>query len=514
MSIIKNGKFYTGILTASLLLAACGGSGSETDSATGGSSSKDKESSETVSSKDTISWMAMLHTPTPPSGDVEGLLEDYTGVDIEFNWVPDASKEERINAALASNTLADVVSLTQISNTTVRQALGSGLFWDVEPYLADYENLAAISEATLDAARIGGKVYGVPFQKPIARYGTLVRKDWLDNLGLEVPHTLDELREVARAFTEDDPDGNGVDDTVGFVERAEAFAVGFRNLTGYFGADNFFTVTEDNKVMPSFMQDEFKEAMEWYRDIYANGWMNSDFAVMAKADQKDYIVNGKGGIVFSGLFDGNNYLTAAAGTPQEEVMDWALINDMTYGDVDRRVLSDTNGGMGGWLAIPKTNIETEEDLRVVLQFINDLIDEEPFTLMTQGIEGVHYEVSSEGVYERLDDTLWQQEVQPFSSSRPSETVTVFKSSSEVTNLANELISENADYAITNPAQSLDSETYTAEWSTLSEGIEDAFYKYMMGNIEMADFEAAIETFLNTGGQAVIDEFTASYAENN
>ncbi|WP_232222906.1 hypothetical protein [Jeotgalibaca sp. PTS2502] len=134
--------------------------------------------------------------------------------------------------------------------------------------------------------------------------------------------------------------------------------------------------------------------------------------------------------------------------------------------------------------------------------------------MIQGIEGVHYEVSSEGVYERLDDTLWQQEVQPFSSSRPSETVTVFKSSSELTNLANELISENADYAITNPAQSLDSETYTAEWSTLSEGIEDAFYKYMMGNIEMADFEAAIETFLNTGGQAVIDEFTASYAENN
>ena len=513
---IKKGKFYTGILAASLLLAACGGGSedSSSDATSTDSGSKDEASSETASTKDSISWMAMLHTPTPPSGEVEGLLEEYTGMNIEFNWVPDASKEERINAALASNTLADVVSLTQIANTTVRQALGSGLFWDVEPYLAEYENLAAISEDTLDAARINGKVYGIPFQKPIARYGTLVRKDWLENLGLETPKTVEELREVARAFTEDDPDGNGVDDTVGFVERAEAFSVGFRNLTGYFGADNFFHVAEDGKVIPSFMQDEYKEAMEYYRDIYSNGWMNSDFAVMAKNDQKDYIVNGKGGIVFSGMFDANNYLTAAAGTPQEDVMDWAIVHDVTHEGVDRRVLSDTNGGMGGWLAIPKTNIETEEDLKVVLQFINDLIDEEPFTLMTQGIEGVHYEISDDGVYEKIDDTLWQQEVQPFSSSRPSERVTTFKSSSELTNLANELIEENAQYAVTNPAQSLDSETYTAEWSTLSEGIEDAFYKYMMGDIEMADFEAAIETFLNSGGQAVIDEFTASYAENN
>lgn len=518
MNKIKRSKLFAGVFTASLLLAACGGgTGADTDSAAGGNNSSQNtegSSTENTSSKDSVTWMAMLHTPTPPSGEVEGLLEEYTGMDIEFNWVPDASKEERINAALASNTLADIVSLTQISNTTVRQALGSGLFWDVEPYLAEFDNLSQISDATLDAARINGQVYGVPFLKPIARYGTLVRKDWLENLGLEVPHTIEELREVARAFTEDDPDGNGVDDTVGFAERAESVAVGFRNLTGIFGADNFFHVTEEGEVIPSFMQPEYKEAMEWYRDIYANGWMNSDFAVMAKNDQKDYIATGKAGIVFSGLFDANNYKVAAIGTPQEEVMDWEIINDLTYDGVERRTLSDTNGGMGGWLAIPKTNIETEEDLKVVLQFINDLMDEEPFTLMTQGIEGTHYEISEDGVYNRLDDTAWQQEVQPFSSTRPSELVTTFKSSSELTNIANEKIEENAEYAVINPAQSLDSETYTSEWSTLIEGIEDAYYKYMMGDIDMDGFDAAIDTFLNSGGQAVIDEFTANYAENN
>ena len=236
-----------------MILGACGGSNGSTD--TGGGKG-DAE----ASTKDTISWMTMLHTPAPPSGDIESKLEEHTGINIDFSWIPDASKDERINAALASNSLSDIVTLTDIKNTTVRNALASGMFWDVEPYLEEFPNLANISEARLESSRINGHIYGVPFQKPIARYGIVVRKDWLENLGLDVPHTLEDLEKVAQAFTENDPDGNGKDDTVGFVERNESFNVGFRSLTGYFGAGNWFTVTEDNEVIPSFMQPEIGRA--------------------------------------------------------------------------------------------------------------------------------------------------------------------------------------------------------------------------------------------------------------
>lgn len=493
---MKKLKVASLLLCAGLFLAGCGD---------GGGSPEGPESE----GKSSISWMAMLHTASPPSGDVTQKLEEYTGVEIDFTWVPDASKTERLNAALASNSLADIVSLTEINNTTVRSSLASGMFWDVEPYLEEFPNLAEISEDRLESSRIDGRIYGVPFLKPIARYGVLVRKDWLDNLGLDVPSTLEELAAVAQAFTEDDPDGNGADDTVGFVERDESFNVGFRSLSGYFGADNWFTITDDDEVMPSFMQPEYKEAMEWFRNIYDNGWMNSDFAVMAKNDQKNYIVQGRGGIVLSGLQEVRNYIDDAAGT-DEEHMEWVLINDIVHENVERRILSDTNGGMGGWLAIPKNNVETEEDLRVVLKFINDLMDEEPFTLMTQGIEGVHYEIDDEGVYVRLDDTKWQQEVQPFSSSRPSELVTVFPSSNPYVNLANEKIRENEEFAVINPAQSLNSETYDRSWSSLIEGISDAYYQYMTGEIEIDGFDTAIETFLRNGGQQIIDEFTEDY----
>ncbi|NKF30862.1 extracellular solute-binding protein, partial [Pseudomonas sp. BGM005] len=194
---------------------------------------------------------------------------------------------------LASDALADITTIGNLSNTSVRQALRSGQFWDVEKYLKDYPNLSQIDEQTIASARVDGHLYGVPFQKPKARYGVLIRQDWLDNLGLETPHTIEELSEVAVAFTTQDPDGNGKNDTTGFIDRLESFKLGFKSLAGHFGAGNNWTVTDDDEVVPSFQTDEFKEAMEWYRDLYEQGAVNGEFVTMQKQNQQDAIAQGK-----------------------------------------------------------------------------------------------------------------------------------------------------------------------------------------------------------------------------
>ena len=55
----------------------------------------------------------------------------------------------------------------------------------------------------------------------------IIRQDWLDKLGLKAPTTIDEFEEVIRAFTEDDPDGNGQKDT-GHRFPLNALAYSFR----------------------------------------------------------------------------------------------------------------------------------------------------------------------------------------------------------------------------------------------------------------------------------------------
>src|SRR5699024_3704722 len=101
-----------------LALSACGSSGGSGGS--GGSAGP-------------LTWMSMLHTPTTPdaAGPIMEAIKEHSGIDFEFQWVPDASNEEKLNAALASGSVADITSITIMTNSTVREAVSSGLFWDV-----------------------------------------------------------------------------------------------------------------------------------------------------------------------------------------------------------------------------------------------------------------------------------------------------------------------------------------------------------------------------------------------
>jgi putative aldouronate transport system substrate-binding protein len=68
--------------------------------------------------------------------------------------------------------------------------------------------------------------------------------------------------------------------------------------------------------------------------------------------------------------------------------------------------------------------------------------------------------------------------------------------------------------ITNPAQSLQSDTYDTRWSEVVTAAKDAYNKYMVGQIDMAGYEAVIDK-LRAGDLGKIEaEYTAAYAESD
>ncbi|KKI92532.1 sugar ABC transporter substrate-binding protein [Bacillus sp. SA1-12] len=485
------------LVASQLLLAACS---NQNEQASGNSEVYDPEA------KVEVNWTAILHTPSPPTDVVLKEIEEATNSTIQFNWVPDASKEERITAALASGELSDMVSLTMLTNSSVRQSLKSGMFWDVEKYLNDYDNLKLISEDIRTSASIDGKLYGVPFQKDIARSGLLIRKDWLDNLGLKVPTTLEELYEVARAFTEDDPDGNGKADTVGFGDRSDLRYSSFKTLSSYFGTPNGWAVEENGKFTPEFTTQAYKDTMNYSRKLYENGYLDQDFAVTAKTDQQQKFAQGKTGI-YTGLVDIKNLKTLAQGIQDE--MEIVPVNKIKGPDGEYHIWSE-NSGVGGLMAFPKSEVKNEAELKRLLQFVNDLIDEEVFMLMTGGIEGTHYETDENGAFKILDDDLWQKDVQPFSSSRPSEITHSLIDSDPSKQLVNELIKENAEFADLDPTVPLDSQTANERGTELQKIITDATIKYIMGEIDEKGFDAEVEKWKKSGGDAMTKEYEEAY----
>ncbi|GIN71861.1 sugar ABC transporter substrate-binding protein [Bacillus sp. J14TS2] len=455
-----------------------------------------------------ITWLNILHTASPPTDTVLNEIESKTNTKIKFSWIPDASKEERINTSLASDSLADIVTLTILENSSVRNALKSGMFWNVEDYLDEFPNLKEISQEIRESASIEGKLYGVPLQKDVARNGVVIRKDWLDNLDLSVPKTTDELMNIAKAFTDDDPDGNGKNDTTGFMDRSDLVYGVFKTIGSYFGTPTDWEVDNEGNFTAEFETDAYIETMDYMKELYENGWINKDFAVTAKTDQQENFAQGKGGIYVGALFDSKNLKNMADGIQDE--MELALVNDITSESHSERAIWSAGNGIGGLLAFPRSEVKDEAELKRLLKFVNDLMDPEMFTLMTYGIEGTHYEINDDGAYEITNQDLWQQEVQPFASSRPKETGYDLKDPNPLKAEADKKIAENAEYAVFNPAFPLESPTNTAQGSELEKIITDATYQYILGEISVDDFKKEVEKWNKQGGNTIKEEYKEAY----
>jgi putative aldouronate transport system substrate-binding protein len=486
-------------LASALLLAGCNSTASNNNN-----SSKEDDKNSTTE----ISWLNILHTASPPTDTVLDQIEKKTNTEIKFSWIPDASKEERLNTALASDSLADIVTLTILENSSVRNALKSGMFWNVEDYIDEFPNLKAISKDIRTSASIEGKLYGIPFQKDLARNGVVLRKDWLDKVGLSVPKTTEELMEVAKAFTEKDPDGNGKNDTTGFMDRSDLIYGAFKTLGSYHGTPNNWQVDSKGNFTAEFETDGYVDTMDFMKELYENGWINKDFAVTAKTDQQQNFAQGKAGIYVGALFDAKNLQTMAAGI--QDNMEIALVNDMTSDSNSERAIWSAGNGIGGLIAFPRSEVKDEAELKRLLKFVNDLLDSDTYTLMTYGIEGTHYKINDEGAYEIINQDLWQQEVQPFAASRPKEAGYGLKDPNPIKSLADDMIAENAKYAVFNPAVPLESPTFTTQGSELQKIITDATYQYILGEISLDDFKQAVKNWNDQGGKTIKEEYKAAH----
>ncbi|MGP4038621.1 extracellular solute-binding protein [Gracilibacillus sp. D59] len=187
---------------------------------------------------------------------------------------------------------ADLIEdMTDAFNNTVSDDL-RGAYKDTDDY--------GLSQATYD-----GKLMAIPNINPGADGVNLlwVREDWLDNLNLEKPKTLDEIIEVAKAFKEQDPDQNGKDDTVGLLGSQNIVNIGnslfgFDTIFSYFDAyPEMWIEDEAGDVVYGSIQPETKEALAKLREMYELGVFESEFGVKKPEDSEELVVSGKSGII-------------------------------------------------------------------------------------------------------------------------------------------------------------------------------------------------------------------------
>ena len=222
------------------------------------------------------------------------LYEDL-GYNTEVLYNIDTTQADtKLATSITSGNYPDLLSG---SPTEIVKYAETGVIADItdvfEEYASDelkeYVNYNGIDN--LGSCMVDGRLYGLPTAvEPLDGMMMFIRKDWLDNLGLEIPTTMEELKTVAQAFTDDDPDGNGVDDTYGLAlcgadgftywSGVQAFFEGYGAAPGYWN-DSFTFIEKDGEVMwGGALSTEMKTALTDLQEMYASGALAKSFGTM------------------------------------------------------------------------------------------------------------------------------------------------------------------------------------------------------------------------------------------
>ena len=293
------------------------------------------------------------------------------------------NSNEMFNLMLASNSLSDIIhgAREDMNKAGMQGALVplEDLIKQHAPNLQKFlDNNAWVRKQALAA---DGKLYLIPFVADgEAQGGYFIRKDWLDNLGLQYPETVDEYYETLTAFRTQDPNGNGKQDEVPFFSRDK---LGALRLAQLFGARTSW-YEEDGVVRYGKFEKEYKTAMVNIAKWYKEGLIDREIFTRGAKARDVLLADNTGG----STHDWFASTAAYNNTVKESVPDIQFLPFLPPADVNGEVKEETSRvllGNVGW-GISSTNPHPVETIK----YFDFWFTEEGRTLMNFGLEDVHY----------------------------------------------------------------------------------------------------------------------------
>lgn len=232
------------------------------------------------------------------------LMKEKLNIKVEYELAASGDQyTQQIKLGLTSGELPDYPQVLNFSD--FQQMASAGVLTDMTELYEKYASplLRSIIEKEGEDAYLpvtyDGKMYGIPGKMPSTNgYNFLwIRQDWLDNLKLERPKTMDDVMEVARAFKTLDPDGNGQDDTLG-MRFDKDFMWSKKGIFWGFGAYPQFWLEKDGKTEQGTVQPEMKEALGFIKTMYDEGLIDKEFATKDFNKSQEDVVSGKVGMFY------------------------------------------------------------------------------------------------------------------------------------------------------------------------------------------------------------------------
>lgn len=348
-------------------------------------------------------------------------INENSGVDVSYVAIPRNNPSEKLNTLFASGSAPDLIFefSANIRNTLYNQKQLMPLDDLIAEHSTEYktflEKYPIIKKLSI---KPDGKMYEFGRISGLnPNVVLMVRADWLENLNLSVPKTTEEFFEVAKAFTNGDPDGNGKDDTNGM---ALSFASGMAvdQMFGSFhspGGD-FTWVVENGKLVRQW--DRIKAAIEFRKRLYDAGIVDKDYVADKNGDKsKQEFMTGR-----LGMFG----MAGGAGPAGLKAYETIRQNDP---DAKLIVIPLPKSPFGQFTPNVTPPVQTTgivninaKDSEGVMKYVDFLIKSSTQRTLSSGIQGNHWKEGPDGCPIDIDkaknnaELTWNGDFQLLSST--------------------------------------------------------------------------------------------------
>lgn len=458
---------------------------------------------------------------------VQKEIENRTGVHIEWDTYS-SDVETVLQTRLASlEGLPDMVEIPPFdSNVGVDTYSSNGVLIPLNELIEEYApNIRALFDKypALEAmcTSSDGNIYALAgwwgdINDYVPDY-LYIRQDWLNNLGLEMPKTVDELYDVLVAFKEQDANGNGNPDDEIPMATKNGIKQLYYLMTGFGYDTNSLWYTDDNgEVHYAAVEDQYKDMLAFLNKCYSEGLISDDLDGTLLTQN---ITEDKVGIV---CHDPADNMASSD--------DLALTSNP---DCDYEFMPVIQADENGTARMTKRGLTWHyygittacENPETAIQWIDYVYaSEDGLMLYNYGIEGMSYEYDADGEIQ-FTELITNNETytSAFSALRSigawptyfiNDSGEAFMKIFEGTKV--ETACKDAYGNMEDPFPEMlgtaeESEVYTSVWPDLSTYLDEMFTAFVIGTESLDNFDKYVETAYSMGMQEIIDIKGAQYA---
>lgn len=322
ISILLSGMMVLGCLTGCQGEAATEGNSTEQTTGTQDSQQGEAESRETqkefsypMENGGTVTWWSELNAnissvftsqnETPLAKNIA----EHTGVTVDFQHPPTGTATEQFGLMLADGNLPDIVTYNWLQQYSggPEKAVADGVIIPLNDIMEQYcPNLTKYLQENPDIDKMvktdSGLYYVFPFiREPgeTVQYGPMMRGDWLEELNLEVPTTIDEWHTVLTAFKEQ----KGAAAPFTYVYSNARINSANPVALAYVKSMNFY-LGEDGKIHYGSIEDGYRKYLETFSQWYEEGLVDIDLASVKNEQVAAKMTTGQAGAAI-GNVEGN-----------------------------------------------------------------------------------------------------------------------------------------------------------------------------------------------------------------